>query len=48
MHYEVDYTGVVKDKKTEDKDKSEMAMSTTVGNITLIPPQVKTVTLNSV
>ena len=21
MHYEVDYTGVVKDKKTEDKDK---------------------------
>ena len=39
VHYEVDYTGVVKDKKMEDKDKSEMTMSTTVGNITLIPPQ---------
>lgn len=39
VHYEVDYTGVAKDKKTEDKDKSEMTMSTPGGNITLIPPQ---------
>lgn len=39
VHYEVDYTGVVKEKKSEDKDKSEMAMSTIDGNIALIPPQ---------
>lgn len=41
VHYEVDYTGVAKEKekKNEDKDKSEMAMSTIDGNIALIPPQ---------
>lgn len=41
VHYEVDYTGVAKDKdkKTDEKDMSEMAMSTTDGNIALIPPQ---------
>ncbi|XP_028410139.1 N6-adenosine-methyltransferase catalytic subunit-like [Dendronephthya gigantea] len=41
VHYEVDYTGVSKDrdKKIGEKDKNEKSMSTPGGNITLIPPQ---------
>ncbi|XP_046841712.1 N6-adenosine-methyltransferase catalytic subunit-like [Xenia sp. Carnegie-2017] len=41
VHYEVDYTGVLKDKdrKTDEKDKQNETTISASGNITLIPPQ---------